>query len=292
MSCPDCFRGSAHTNQGEPSGQVLPVHDIQCYVASPPSTTTSRSTIIFLPDAFGHGFLNNQILADKYASETGFRVLIPDVIRGGACDPKALLYMDAVSEPVAWWDIVGQLKRVLTVFKLVSIFIPFLIRASPYKTYPKILNFTRSVKAELPSGAKLGVCGFCWGGLPSTMLCAEPATPGSNERLVDAHFTGHPSRLDAPKQVIEAVEKFKVPYSLAIGETDIAMPRKQVERTEAELRTKVGRGEGENGFFYEIVNYPGCGHGFAVRAKAGDKVAEKGAEEAYEQAVTWFKRWL
>ncbi|CAO2653336.1 Nn.00g027470.m01.CDS01 [Neocucurbitaria sp. VM-36] len=292
MSCPECFKGSAHTHLGESSGQELTVHGIQCYVALPPSPTASQSTIIFLPDAFGLHFINNQILADKYTRETGFRVLIPDVINGGACSQSVLLHSDTFMDPVTWWDIAGQLKRAVALVKMAAIFIPFLIRGSPYKTYPKMLDFARNVKADLPSGAKLGLCGFCWGGLPSTLLCAEPLTPGSQERLVDAHFTAHPSRVDTPKMIVDAIEKFKVPYSLANGENDFVLTHKQVERTEVALRERVGRGDGENGYWFEFVNYKGCGHGFAVRGKPGDKVAEKGAEEACNQAVSWFKRWL
>ncbi|KAF2009055.1 alpha/beta-hydrolase [Aaosphaeria arxii CBS 175.79] len=293
MSCPDCFRGSANIHSGTPTGQDTTIHNLKCYIATPPNPSPSTSTILFLPDAFGYEFINNRILADAYAAQTGFRVLIPDVIPGGACSTSVMLDMDHLDDPVKWWDVPRQLARAWAVVKLIFNFAPFLIRASPYKTYPAMLEFARKLKAESKAGGgKLGVCGFCWGGLPSTLLCKEPAVEGGSERLVDAHFTAHPSRVDAPGMIVEAVQKFKVPYSLAIGDNDFVMAKGEVEKTEAKLRQVVGKGDGENGFHYEVVTYPGCGHGFSVRAKLGDEVAAKGAEKALEQAVAWFKRWL
>lgn len=165
-------------------------------------------------------------------------------------------------------------------------------KAKPAKAYPAILDFARAVKAELPEGGKLGVCGFCWGGNPSTALCAESAAAESTERLIDAQFCAHPSAMQTPAAIVEAVSKFKVPYALAAAEKDHRLTMKHVDELEAALRVAVGDGEGENGCFYEIVRYEGCGHGFAVRAGPENVVEMEGAGRACEQAVSWFQRWL
>jgi len=292
MSCPDCFKGTAHG--GTPSGTTTTLHGKAVYITSPPSTssTTSPSTILYLPDAFGYKFINNQLLADTYAARTGMRVLIPDIIPGVGMTTAVMPLMDAALKPVTWWDLLGQVKRVYAVIKVIFLGAPFMIKANPKKAMPAIIDFARAVKKELPASGKLGVCGFCWGGNPSTALCAEPLSPGSNERLIDAQFCAHPSRVDTPAAIVEAIEKFKVPYSLAAGEKDSRLTLKQVEELEAVLRQKVGEGEGENGCYYELVRYPDCGHGFAIRAKPGDKVEMEGAERACEQAIKWFTRWL
>jgi dienelactone hydrolase len=292
MSCPDCFKGTAQG--GTPSGTITTLHGIPVYVASPPSTTTSTSpsTIIYIPDAFGYKFINNQLLADTYAARTGMRVLVPDVIPGEGMSTAVMPLMDAAFKPVAWWDILGQIKRIFTVLRVVYLGVPFMIKAKPNKVMPAIIDFARAVKKDLPSGGKLGVCGFCWGGNPSTALCVETASPTSNERLVDAQFCAHPSRVDIPTAIVDAIEKFKVPYSLAAAEKDMRLKMKDVEEMEVVLRQKVGNGDGENGCYYEIVRYPNCGHGFAVRAKPDDEVEMEGAGKACEQAVKWFTRWL
>jgi dienelactone hydrolase len=270
------------------------LHGRAVYVASPPSTssTKSSSTIIYLPDAFGYKFINNQLLADTYSARTGMNVMIPDVIPGEGMSTTILPLMDLIFKPVAWWDLLGQVKRVFLAIQVLYLGIPFMINANPNKALPPIIDFARAVKAEMSAGGKLGVCGFCWGGYPSTALCAEPVAPGSDERLIDAHFCAHPSRVDTPAAIVEAIEKFKVPYSLAAAERDTRLTMKQVEELSAALRQRVGSGDGENGCYYEIVTYPGCNHGFAVRAKPQDEVEMEGAGKACEQAIEWFKRWL
>jgi hypothetical protein len=77
MSCPSCFRGSIHTN-AKPPGSYSILHGLKTYIASPAtttSTTTSTSKIILLIDAFGFNLPNSFLLADHYASTTGYTVL-------------------------------------------------------------------------------------------------------------------------------------------------------------------------------------------------------------------------
>lgn len=292
MSCPDCFKGTA--KDGTPSGTMSTLHGVTVYVAAPsPSTSIkSNSKIIYFPDAFGHTFVNNRLLADTYAARTGMQVLLPDVIPGGSLSPAVLPLMDVAMEPVAWWDVFGQIKRVVSFVRIMWIGLPWMIKAKPKNAMPTIIDFARAVRRKLPSDAKLGVCGFCWGGYPSTALCAEPLEVGSTERLVDAQFCAHPSYLETPASIVEAVQKFKVPYALAAAEKDVRMKAKDVDETEAALRQKVGKGNGDNGYHYEIVRYANCNHGFAVRAKPDDRVEMEAAGRACEQAIEWFKRWL
>jgi len=291
MSCPDCFKGAIHSH-ATPAGHEETLFGKRAYIASPPSTSSSQSVILFCCDAFSLNLINNKLLADSYAAATGHKVLVPDLIPGGGISLNVLNIMDTLSNKVAWYDIWGQLKRMRALFLAIWYFVPFLIRANPPGAYAGILSYARKIKASLPPGAKLGVCGFCWGGYQSTNLSAEPAVEGGSERLIDAQFCAHPSGLKAPGQIVEAITKFKVPYSLAHASLDFSLTNKKVEEAEAILREKVGRGDGENGAWYEFKIYEGCHHGFAARAKPGDKVELQGAEDAKQQAIEWFNRWL
>lgn len=200
--------------------------------------------------------------------------------------------MDVLTDKVGTWDIWGQLRRIKAVLLAMRYFIPFLIRANPPKAVPDVLAYARKVRAALPPGAKLGICGFCWGGYQSTALSAEPAIEGGTEPLIDAQFCAHPSALKAPTMIVDAVTKFNVPYSLAHADLDFNLTTKVVEETEAILRQKVGKGDGENGYHYDFKVYAQCHHGFACRAKPGDEVETKGSEDAKVQAIEWFKKWL
>lgn len=80
MSCPDCFKG--HVHPGTPRGNVERRHGRNTYVAEPKEAAESKGTIVFVCDAFGWEFVNNRILADRYASRTGYTVLVPDFLNG------------------------------------------------------------------------------------------------------------------------------------------------------------------------------------------------------------------
>lgn len=292
MACPDCFRGGKAV--GEPKGSISDLYGFKTYVAGTPETTKSQTTIIFYTDAFGLSFVNNKLLADAYASATGFRVLVPDIIPGGPMDPVVLPLMDKVVEPVALFNLWGQAVRVFNLAKAMVHIIPFFYNAtpsSPYSFKPS-LEYARKVRADLPSGAKLGVAGFCWGGYQSINLCSQPAVEGGSERLIDAEFCAHPSKLDLPNDVVNAVTKYKVPVAIAHAGEDMALPNKFMDQTEAALREKAGDGNGENGFHYQIKTYKGVPHGFAVRARPENEKDGEGADEAKEQAIEWFKKWL
>ena len=155
--------------------------------------------------------------------------------------------------------------------------------------FPEVLRYAREMKADMAEGGKLGVCGFCWGGYGSTNLCCETSVEGGEERLIDAQFCGHPSALKTPDMIVEAIKKYKVPYSCAVAELDFMYNEKVALETEAVLRKEVGVAE-END--YEQVVYKGANHGFCVRAKPGDEKDNDGYHKAAKQAVDWFNKYL
>lgn len=103
-----------------------------------------------------------------------------------------------------------------------------------------------------------------------------------------SQFCAHPSGI-TQQMVIDALTKFKTPYSMAIGDKDFVFKEDTVLSTQAEAREKVGTEEENN---YEIKIYKGCMHGFAVRAAPGNKVETEAAEEAAKQATDWYNKYL
>lgn len=284
MSCPDCFRGTIH--EGTPKGKEETIHDVLTYVAAPETGTTSDSKIIFITDVFGFNLVNNKLLADKYAVDTGCLVLMPSVIPGGGAPLSAIELFDSLSTPVGLLDLTGQAKRARAAFRAAAIFAPFAARTR--NAFPKLLKFSRDVKASLPADAKLGVAGFCWGGMHSTKLTAEPAEEGGNISLFDAHFVAHPAGLKVPEDFSTAASKFKVPVSFAVGDLDMVLSKDKVGSIESSLK------EASGGKFvdFEVKTYSGCKHGFAVRADPKRTIEDEAAMEAAAQAVNWFKRYL
>jgi dienelactone hydrolase len=290
MSCRQCFSGGVH-DHAEPTGHEEVKHGKTCYIAEAPANEAhGKPTIICITDAFGLKLINNKLLADAYARKTGCRVIVPDIVPGGPASLSLIDSLHQFSQPVAWYDVFGQVRRLIAGIGVLWVLIPFLRRANPPKSYPVVLQFVRAVRNELPLGTKLGVAGFCWGGYASTRLCMEfDSSVPTNKRLIDAQFCAHPSGLTLPQMVVDAISA-KVPYCMAIGDRDVVVRKTEVENLEAAIRQTVGVSSSANP--YEIRSYEGCTHGFAVRAHPDDKHEMQCSELAKDQATEWFKKYL
>ena len=315
MACADCFRGGIHTH-ATPKGFVTTLYDQLCYVSPAPSTSTAKSQILYLCDGFGLALVNNKLLADRYALETGCKVIAPDIPAGGGLSLDAMTYTDTLSDPVRWYDIRGQIRRVVTIFKLLCVGIPFFLQGNRRGSIGPIVKLARHLKSDLgPSGGKLGVAGFCYGGWVAIQLCLEdavepqsgpvassrsneeestplltPPSADSSNNLISAIFVAHPSWLKAPTWIVSIIRDRHIPFSAALARADLTFPLKKVHETEAALRTQVGLPEDHD---YELVMYPeGVPHGFAVRARPDSKEQVEAEHGAARQAVSWFGKYL
>lgn len=281
MVCPQCFSGAVH-DHAEPQGRFEDIHGIKTYVTGD-KEATSKSAILYLPDFFSLQLVNNKLLADRYAQGTGCKVLFPDIVPGGGPPVSYIPYMESLLDSEC-----SYLYRFWCFLNCLPL-LPTIRTAGPEKAFPEVLRYARAMKKDLPEGGKLGVCGFCWGGYGSTNLCAETAVEGGTERLIDAQFTGHPSRLKLPDMIVNAVSKFKVPYSAAIAEHDFQMDEKLALEAEAALTEKVGPAESND---WEIKTYKGAAHGFSVRARPHVKLEIDAYHASAKQAIDWFNKYL
>lgn len=294
MSCPECFAG--HVHHGTPTGTIQDLHGAKTYIALPPDNAHPKSTVIFYCDAFGLNLVNNKLLADRYAAETGCQVLAPDMFPSGAASVGTMTAMNNLLRPVpstlSYLNPLMYMGKAYALVRAVGAMAPFLYFNNPAKAFPACLRYAREVRAAMPPDGKLGVAGFCWGGYQVTKLACEPASEGGGaggKALIDAVFTAHPSALKAPDDMVAAVETFKVPYSCAVAEFDFMFDKKVSEETEAAIREKLGAGVGT----YEFTVWEGCHHGFSVRASHDEgSDGDKGYEGAAKQAVDWFNKYL
>lgn len=157
--------------------------------------------------------------------------------------------------------------------------LPFKFRNDPPRVYPRVKQWMDNFRCAQDKNCKVGAVGFCWGGYHVSRLAhGELAVNGST--IIDVAFTAHPSELKLP----EDIQHIKLPYSVAIGDVDFAMSIEDVGRMQRILK--------ESGSDSEVVVIPDAKHGFAVRADPNDKAAAAMAEQALEQAVSWFKKYL
>jgi dienelactone hydrolase len=96
MSCPQCFTG--HVKAAKPKGSTATVHGRKTYVAQPSDPSAVKGVIVIIPDAFGWEFVNNRVLADRYASLGNFKVYLPE-------------FMDGTASPLWMIDVFAKLTR-------------------------------------------------------------------------------------------------------------------------------------------------------------------------------------
>ncbi|XMA10994.1 hypothetical protein WAI453_003785 [Rhynchosporium graminicola] len=268
MSCPDCAKGGLH--EGTPEGREEILHGFHTYVTGPPAGTNIKGEIVYLPDALGWKFNNSRILADKYAKRTSSKVYLPDFMDGHAMDVSMFTNMDTLtsSQSILW--------KVGPLLNTIAGFVPFMYYNRLAVTTPRVTQFLASLRTAQLNPLPIGAAGFCWGGKFVFLLCGESLN--SNGRpLIDFGFTAHPSNLVLPLDA----ENVKLPISVAIGDVDVMIPKKQAEDMKATLEAK-----GE----HEMVIIPGAVHGFATRAKPGDEEGTKQGLQAEDQAVNWFNK--
>jgi dienelactone hydrolase len=174
----------------------------------------------------------------------------------------------------------GWLKKPFQVIYVASIAIPHVYYNSFPKSWPRVTSWFHALRGS-EEGKKypIGAAGFCWGGKHTINLAHGLRSP-SNEFLIDAAFTAHPSNLEMPGEI----EKVRLPLAIAQPEKDMALKPEQY----ALIKEKLGVLAKDQGIKWECVEYEGATHGFSVRADES-KNEGKQAVEAEEQAVKWFQ---
>ncbi|KAL4902277.1 hypothetical protein BDW74DRAFT_186993 [Aspergillus multicolor] len=279
MSCPDCIRG--HVHSGTPKGRTETVHGLQAYISEPENTpeTEIKGIVVFIPDAFGWEFVNNRLLADRYAETGKFRVYLPDFMHGTAAPVWAIDTMRALMKTESVWDWVSKPYHLTCALYAMP---PWLLHNRPSKSYPIVESFFVSLRqSEEGQRHHIGAAGFCWGGKHTVLLAhgASTTVNGTKRRLIDAGFTGHPSLLTLPGDI----EKMVIPVSFALGDQDSNLKGEKIE-----LIKKIVEEKEEVGG--EVKVYVGAGHGFCVRADFEVKESYRQAAESEEQAIEFFRK--
>ncbi|KAK3341861.1 dienelactone hydrolase [Lasiosphaeria hispida] len=282
MSCPDCFKG---TLRGDviPRGKEAPLHGLDTYTSTPPPGAAPLGTVILIADAFGWKLRNTRALADAYAARVPCTVHVPDVM-GGRAPPEALMALMEYTPPAASWLPVRLALRAWALTRAVPLLARFLFYNRRSVVRPRVLAFVRAVRAEAGPQAKVGVAGFCWGGMYAVQLTHDaPENMSVNGRaVVDCAFTAHPTFTKVPGDV----EKVVRPLSVANGDDDEQMGARAMVRLRAILDAK---NEAAGELVHEAVVYPGARHGFAVRGDRADALQKERGERSEEQAVRWFR---
>ncbi|KAL4946649.1 hypothetical protein BDV06DRAFT_218117 [Aspergillus oleicola] len=281
MSCPDCFTG--HIHSGTPKGHVTTLHGLETYVSEPDVPANEvKGIVVIIPDAFGWEFVNNRLLADHYADLGGFRVYLPDFMKGTAAPVWTIDTIRAVERTKTLWDWICKPYHIASLLYGAG---PFIIQNRPAKSYPIVESFFSAIRHSSMGSLPLGAAGFCWGGKHTVLLAhgASTTVNGSKKNLIDVGFTGHPSMLALP----DDIEKIVLPVSFALAQHDMQLGEKKIEILKAAMESKEdGDAAGE------VKVYLGAGHGFCVRADTAVEDSARQCSEAEEQAVEFFRKYF
>lgn len=211
--------------------------------------------LYFLTDVFGFKFLNNQLLADQYAQE-GFYVVMPDLFNG-----------DAIGE--------NQLNP-RPGFDPKAFFGAWFPNHTTVQVDP-IIEAVRSAIAEQYKPKFSAASGYCYG----TKYCIRMLGTETSNLQSAALF--HPSFTDLAE--VNAIIGTKQTVFVCAPDNDSAYTKELRHQTEDIFKEKADT----LGFRYKCSLLHGVGHGFAVRGDISDPWIKLAKEQAFADAVEWFK---
>jgi len=181
-----CLRTITH--EGTPEGKVETIKHIETYITRPP--TPSKKAILLLSDIFGHGYLNTQLMADRFAN-TGYLVVVPDLFNGDPVLPSD--FFSGKADLPTWG-----------------------VRHGTELIDPIISTIIEHLRKEEGIEKVAGV-GYCFGG--------KYVVRHLHDGNLDCGYTAHPSSVTP-----EELASIKKPLSIAAAEIDnIFTPENRVE---------------------------------------------------------------
>ena len=276
-----------------PSGEMTQLGGIDCYVSKPNDYPHAPGKLLlFLTGATGLHSENNQIQADKYASE-GFVVVLPDMFSDDPL-PGSVTYQED-KDP----SIIEQIKmRVAETGKSFLIDM-WLARQTPEKVLPIIHNVLEAAKDEfadaVANGGGIYSVGYCFGGRMTLLLAGEKSDVSDTvlpwaQAPVKDEETGVVKKGPYIKAgaiahaTLVGKEDFagtKVPLSFVCVENDQLFPDDVKNYGEDFLKT--------NNIEHEFKTYSGVPHGFATFGDYEDAKIKSTQVQAFDQMLAWLK---
>lgn len=259
---------------------------IDCYISKPADYPHSPSKLLlFLTGATGLHSENNQIQADKFASE-GFLVVLPDMFLNDPL-PGSATYEEE-KDP----SMIEKIKlRVAETGKAFFIDM-WLARQTPEKVLPIIHKVIDAAKDEfadaVANGGGIYSVGYCFGGRMVLLLAGEKkgtalwGQPVKDEEAgivkkgpyIKAGAIAHATLVGK-----EDFEGTKSPLAFICVENDQLFPDEVKEYGENYLK--------ENNVEHEFKTYAGVPHGFAVVGDYEDSLIKETQAQAYDQMLVF-----
>ncbi|KAL8725538.1 MAG: hypothetical protein Q9166_007292 [cf. Caloplaca sp. 2 TL-2023] len=246
--------------------------------------------LLFLSSGTGIHSKNNQLQADKFASE-GFVVVMPDQFAGDALQKNAT---DPNTASDANPSMIEKVKMGLADTAKSFMIDMWLARQSQEKVLPLLHKVIEGAKDEFADAVSNGdgiyAVGYCFGGKYVLLLGSElPDTVAKGHAVKDeeqgvvksgpqikAGAIAHGTQITK-----EDIEGLKAPVTMACTENDQLFPD--------DIRAEGQKYLVDNNIPHEIQVFPGVPHGFAVVGEYDDAKIMDAQKAAFEQMLSWLK---
>ncbi|KAF2007786.1 alpha/beta-hydrolase [Amniculicola lignicola CBS 123094] len=280
------------TPSGEvPTGEISKLGGVDAYIAKPADYPHSPSKLLLLlTGGTGVKSTNNQLQADKYASE-GYLVVMPDQFDGDQA-PNSV-DMTAIEQEASWLE---QIK--LKTAEGIKAFMidMWLARHTAEKVLPLLHKVIEGAKEEfadaVANGGGIYGVGYCFGAKYILMLAGEqPDTVGWGQAAPKDEEQGAVKKAPVLKAgaiahgtmiTKEDLERVQAPVYIAAVENDPLFP-------EDEVLTPGRRAMEKNKVEHEIQVFSGVPHGFAVLGDYDDPKIKQNQAQAFGQMLGWIQ---
>lgn len=216
----------------------------------------------------GYDNPNARLLADQYAA-CGWTTYVPDLMAG---DSLPVAYEEVLAKDNSDGVLARVAKGVRFVASVPSL-IAWMTRHGDAVTQPRAGAFLAGLRGER-GVTRVGVLGYCWGGHAALVLAAAGK--------VDAVAPVHPSS----SALAATLATMRVPSLWALGGDDAVSP------SEATVRAALARAPQPARDSADVVTYPGCSHGFALRGNLADAVVSAARTDVVNRTSVFFAKWL
>ncbi|KAL5120766.1 hypothetical protein ACEQ8H_001247 [Pleosporales sp. CAS-2024a] len=274
----------------KPSGELSKLGGVDCYITKPTDYPHSPSKLLLLlTGGTGYKSTNNQLQADKYASE-GYLVVMPDQFDN---DPAPnSVDMAEVKQDTSWLESI----KLKTAEGIKSFMIDmWLARHTPEKVLPLLHKVIEGAKEDfadaVANGGGIYGIGYCLGAKYILILAGENSDPFAapaqstdeeqgaikKEPVLKAGAVAHGTMV-----TLEDLEGVKAPMYIAAVKDDPLFP-------EEEVLTPGRRTLEKNKIEHEVQVFSGVPHGFAVLGDYEDPKIKQLQTQAFGQMLGWIQ---
>ena len=191
-------------------------------------------------------------------------------------------FLQSVEPPLKDKENAGMVDTVKNSATVATILPPWLLKHREGVSKPLIDGFINTVRM-IPGTDKIGAIGFCWGGRYAILEAHGPTKNAEGATIggVDAAYTCHPSLVSIPAD-FDPITK---PLSLALGTKDSLLDQKSIGQIQDVMAKKTD-------VPHEIRIYEDQVHGFALRSDWSSDKDKKAMDDACEQGIKWFSKYL